>query len=134
MINKEYLKEMGLSEEVIASILKHEEEDNGRTKFKQSLSDAIKEMEPQDEEIILKLFETKGLHLENGEIEGLKERLLAFKEKYPFLFKENDLPKIVSSTNAKKGITVERFKKMSYKERADLYKKNPKLYNELLNA
>ena len=124
MINKEYLKEMGLSEEVIASILKHEEEDNGRTKFKQILSDAIKEMEPQDEEIILKLFETKGL----------KERLLAFKEKYPFLFKENDLPKIVSSTNAKKGITVERFKKMSYKERADLYKKNPKLYNELLNA
>ena len=134
MINEEFLKELGLDEKIINTILEKNNETNNKMKFQELLRKAIEELNPHDIDVILKLFDTKSLKFENGEITNLEENLKLFKEKYPFLFKNTDIPQIVSSTNSGKSISAEEFKKMSYKERSELYKKNPKLYKTLLNA
>ena len=134
MISEEFLKELGLDEKIIASILQKNNENINKLKFQELLKKAIEELNPYDIDVIFKLFKTDNLKYENGEIEGLSEKLNAFKEKYPFLFKNTEIPQIVSSTKAGKNITADEFKKMSYSQRAELYKKNPKLYKTLLNA
>ena len=134
MINEEFLKSLGLDEKITATILQKNNENINKLKFQELLKKAIEELNPHDIDVIFKLFDTSKLKFENGEITGLAEKLNAFKEKYPFLFKNTDIPQIVSSTKAAKSVTAEEFKKMSYTERAELYKKNPKLYKTLLNA
>jgi len=134
MINEEFLKSLGLDEKIIASILQKNNENINKLKFQELLKKAVEELKPHDIDVILKLFDTDNLKYENGEIKGLAEKLDAFREKYPFLFKNTDIPQIVSSTKATKSVTADEFKKMSYTQRAELYKKNPKLYKTLLNA
>ena len=134
MINEEFLKELGLDEKVITAILEKSNETNNKLKFQELLKKAIEKLNPHNIDVVLKLLDTTELKLENGEIANLEEHLNRFKEKYPFLFKNVEIPQIISSTKSGKSISAEEFKKMSYSERAELYKKNPKLYKTLLNA
>ena len=134
MINEEFLKELGLDEKVITAILEKSNETNNKLKFQELLKKAIEKLNPHNIDVVLKLLDTTELKLENGEIANLEEHLNRFKEKYPFLFKNVEIPQIISSTKSGKTISAEEFKKMSYSERAELYKKNPKLYKTLLNA
>lgn len=134
MINEEFLKELGLDEKVITAILKKSSETNNKLKFQELLKKAVEKLNPHNIDMVLKLLDTKELKLENGEITNLEETLNVFKEKYPFLFKNAEIPQIISSTKSGKSISAEEFNKMSYSERAELYKKNPKLYKTLQNA
>lgn len=134
MINEEFLKELGLDEKVITAILEKSNENSNKLKFQELLRKAVEKLSPYDIDVVLKLLDTKELRFENGEIVNIEEKLNKFKEKYPFLFKNTEIPQIISSTKSGKAISAEEFKKMSYKERAELYKKNPKLYKTLLNA
>lgn len=134
MINEEFLKELGVDEKVITAILEKNNETNNELKFQELLRKAIENLNPHDIDVVLKLLDTEELKLENGEIANLEEHLNAFKEKYPFLFKNTEIPQLISSTKSGKAISAEKFKKMSYSERAELYQKNPKLYKTLLNA
>ena len=134
MINEEFLKELGVDEKVITAILEKNNETNNELKFQELLRKAIENLNPHDIDVVLKLLDTEELKLENGEIANLEEHLNAFKEKYPFLFKNTEIPQLISSTKSGKSISAEEFKKMSYSERAELYQKNPKLYKTLLNA
>lgn len=134
MISEEFLNNLGLDNKIIAAILENDSKNNDKLKFRELLKKAIEELNPYDLDIILKLFNPENLKYENGEITNLAEELNSFKEKYPFLFKNTDIPQIVSSTKSAKKITAEEFKKMGYSERAELYKKNPRLYKTLLNA
>lgn len=134
MINEEFLKELGLDEKVITAILKKSSETNNKLKFQELLKKAVEKLNPHNIDMVLKLLDTKELKLENGEITNLEETLNVFKEKYPFLFKNTEIPQIISSTKSGKSISAEEFNKMSYSERAELYKKNPKLYKTLQNA
>ena len=134
MISEEFLKELELDENVIMAILEKDNEINNELKFQELLKNSIEKLAPHDIDVVLKLLDTENLKNENGEIENLEEQLNIFKEKYPFLFKNAEIPQIISSTKSGKSISAEDFKKMSYKERTALYKKNPNLYNTLLNA
>lgn len=134
MINEEFLKELGLDDKTIAAILEKNNESNNQRNFQETLKKEIEKLHPYDIDVVLKLFDTANLKYKNREIEGLEEQLNEFKEKYSFLFKDTDIPRIVSSTKSTNNITAEEFKKMGYKERSELYRKNPKLYRTLLNA
>lgn len=134
MINEKFLRELGLDEEIIAEILEKADEEGQKEQFDRVLKEAVQAFEPYDAELILKLLDTEGLELADGKIEGLEEKLEEMKGQYPFLFKNGQAPHIVSSTKAGNKITAEKFKKMGYKERSELYKKNPGLYKRLLNA
>lgn len=134
MINEEFLKELGLNEDAIASIITKNKEADDKRKFQEILKKSIKRRNPYDIDLVLQLFDTENLEYKNEEIEGLEERLNEFEEKYHFLFKDEDIPQIVSSTKPLSDLTAEEFKNMTYTERAELYKKNPKLYRRLLNA
>ena len=132
MINEDFLRELGLDEEVIAKIMAKASEENDKLKFEEILKAAIEKLNPYDTEVVLKLFNAEGL--ETADEATLEDKLMEFKEAYPFLFKEDKLPQIISSTKNRNNISSEDFKKMSYKERTELYKKNPNLYRTLLNA
>lgn len=132
MINEDFLRELGLDEEVIAKIMAKASEENDKLKFEEILKAAIEKLNPYDTEVVLKLFNAEGLEMEDEA--ALEDKLMEFKEAYPFLFKEDKLPQIISSTKNRNNISSEDFKKMSYKERTELYKKNPNLYRTLLNA
>lgn len=134
MISEEFLRELGLGEEIIAAVLAKEQEEENKRRFDEIIRNAVESLNPYDTETVLKLFDTEGLEYVDGEVVGLDEKLLEFKDNFPFLFDKTEIPQLVSSTNSKKSITSEEFKKMGYKERAELYRKNPKLYNDLVNA
>ncbi len=132
MIKEDFLKELGLNKEVIASIMEKLSEEEERSLFKDTFKKELLALKPQDEELVMKLLEEEIGKIK-GNKEDIKKVLNAFKEKYPFLFKE-DAPKIVSSTKKSNTLAKAEFDKMSYKEKTELYKRNPKLYKELANA
>ena len=134
MINEEFLKTLNIEEDAISKILTTLQNDLENEKFQEILESEIANLNPYDTGVILSLFDTSGLAIEEGKIEGLTERLLDFQAKYPFLFENPDAPKIVSSTRMTEGYTKEDFNKMGYKEKSQLYQKNPGLYKKLANA
>lgn len=134
MINEEFLQSLNIEEDAISKILQTLLEDRKKEEFEKILKNEIEALNPHDIDIILSLFDPSGLEVEDGKIEGLTEKLEDFREKYPFLFINSKTPKIISSTKAPEKYTKEDFNKMSYKEKSQLYQKNPSLYKKLANA
>ena len=130
MIDEIFLKELGLSEDIIEKILERVKEAEQKGSFEKLLNEEIAKLKPHNSELILKLFEYDGTE----DREALAEKLLKFKEEYPFLFEKGDVPSIYSSTKASKRLTAEEFGNMGYKNRMELFKKNPGLYKKLTNA
>lgn len=134
MINEEFLKSLNIEEDAIKKILSTLTEDREKKQFDEILESEISLLNPHDSDLILTLLDRNGLELKDGKIEGLQEKLLDFSKKYPFLFENTEIPKIVSSTKAQEKLTKEDFNKMGYKEKSLLYQKNPNLYKKLANA
>lgn len=130
MIDKKFLEELGLSEEIISKIQERLEEGEKKDNFEKLLREEIEKLNPHNTELILELFDVE--ELEDADV--LKEKLEEFRAEYPFLFKQGDMPQLAGSTKSAKGITAEEFNNMGYKKRTELYKKNPKLYKQLANA
>lgn len=134
MINEEFLRSLNIEEDAISKIISTLNEDRKKETFQETLKKEITNFKPYNIDVILSLFDTSDLEMVDGKIEGLTERLEAFLEKYPFLFEKGEIPKIVSSTKGSEKITKEDFNKMGYKEKSQLYQKNPNLYKKLANA
>lgn len=128
MINREFLEELELGDEIIEEILRENEETAKREKKEADLKEEINASGAYDAELVAKLIKSET------ETEGEEsETLEKLKEKYPFLFQNTKLPQIVSPTKNSSGLTADEFGKMGYKKRTELYKKNPTLYKKLAN-
>lgn len=130
MIDEEFLKELGLDDELVESILTRDGEER-KIREAEALKNEIKAFGVYDEELILWLLERDGL--ESGELSDKTEKIEALKENYPFLFKNTDMPQIVSPILQHESIGSEEFGRMGYKARNELYRKNPRLYKKLAN-
>lgn len=132
MINKEFLKELGLADEVIEKIAEEAEEQDKKRRLEEALMEQIRELEACDEKLARELLKKEGLDFIEEE-EDAADNVEALREKYPFLFKKGKLPRLVSPSAPEHGLKAEDFKKMGYRERAALYRKNPGMYKSLAN-
>ena len=98
------------------------------------LSSKMSELKTKDSAILKMLIDRDKITVgENGGISGLSEQLEAIVKEKPFLFGADSLQgrTPVDVPGSKNEITKEQFAKMSYKQRSELYKTNPELYNQL---
>lgn len=130
MIEKTVLEELGISEEAADKVLEKLNENEQKENYKNLVKEEVEKLNPYSSEIILKLFNAE----EAANTEELKNELVGFKNEYPFLFKNDEIPQLTGSTKTGRGVSAAEFKKMDYNKRSELYRKNPKLYKELANA
>jgi hypothetical protein len=93
----------------------------------------IKSLDGYNHKLIEKLLDKSKIKInDNGEVEGLKEAVEELEKEFP------EVKKQIQSTggganpaNTTVEMTKEQFKALSYKERVELFQKNPTLYNKL---
>lgn len=146
-MNIEFLKELGLSDEIISSVMPQIQTALD-AEYERGLSDGTAQMEElkmaqavdaalsatgaKNPQLLKKLIDISALSLEDGEIVGLDEQIEEIRQENPFLFEEeNPAPKFTLRTKSSDKITKQSFDKMSYMDRVKLYSKNPALYNKL---
>lgn len=120
-MNLEFLTELGISEEISGRIIEQYESE----RLDAALEQGLKAEQVQDFSAALMLLKDKEITHDN-----LKERIAELKNEHPALFAAS-VPKIVSGAGIKEP-DVNDFKKMSYRERLELYKKKPELYKKLV--
>lgn len=120
-MNLEFLTELGLSEELSGKIMAQYD----RERIDSALEQELKTEQVQDFTAAVALLKDKEITYEN-----MKERIAELKNEHPALFSMS-VPKIVSAAGAKE-IDADEFKKMSYRERLELYKQKPELYKKLV--
>ena len=120
-MNLEFLTELGISEEMSAKIMQQYDSE----RLDAALEQGLKAEQVQDYSAAVALLKDKEITYEN-----LKERITELKNEHPALFALS-VPKIVSAAGAKE-IDADEFKKMSYRERLELYKQKPELYKKLV--
>ncbi len=120
-MNLEFLTELGISEEVSGQIMQKYNSE----RLEAALEQGLKAEQVQDFSAAVALLKDKEITHEN-----LGERISELKNEHPALF-AIPVPKIVSSAGAKE-LDADEFKKMSYRERLELYKQKPELYKKLV--
>lgn len=123
MIDRGFLTELGIDEETGSLIMEKYE----REKLDESIASELDAAGSIDAEAALAMLDKEGLTSEN-----LKDRVVALKESHPALFKTKQ-PRIISNAENKFSINKEGFSKMSYRERLELFKKNPDTYKRLVD-
>ncbi len=120
-MNLEFLTELGISEELSGKIMQQYDSERMETALKESL---------ENEKV--KDFSAAVLLLKDKELthENLKEKVEELKNEHPLLF-ASTVPKIVSAAGGAEP-DADDFKKMSYRERLELYQKKPELYKKLV--
>ena len=146
-MNNEFLKELGLSEEIISSVMA-EKQTALDAEYERGLSEGTAQMEEfktaqavdaalssvgaKNPELLKKLIDISAISSEDGEIIGLDEQIEKLRQDNPFLFEEeNPAPKFTLRPKTSDKITKQSFDRMSYMDRVKLYSKNPALYNKL---
>lgn len=119
-MNEEFLKELGIEEEVYTKILEVYEGEKLQGKIK----DSLMENGVLDEAAAIALLDKEGICAEN-----LSERIENLKNSHPSVFK-TELPKIISNAEPKESVDKRKFDKMTYRERLDLFKKSPDAYKK----
>lgn len=120
-MNLEFLTELGLSEEVSGRIMQQYD----RERLDAELEQGLKAEQVQDFSAAVALLKDKDITHEN-----MSERIAELKNEHPALF-AIAVPKIVSAAGAQE-LDADEFKKMSYRERLELYKQKPELYKKLV--
>lgn len=123
MIDRGFLTELGIDEETGSLIMERYE----REKLDESIASELDAAGSIDAEAALAMLDKDGLTTEN-----LKDRVVALKESHPALFRARQ-PRIISTAENKFSINKEGFSKMSYRERLELFKKNPDTYKRLVD-
>ncbi len=121
-MNEEFLTGLGLEKDISDRILKEYNDE----KIQTGIAKAFESAGVVDNTAADAMLEKDGLTLEN-----LTERVEALKDAHPALFK-TQTPRIVSSAQQNKTIDRLAFDKMSYRERLELFKKNPDTYKKLV--
>ncbi len=146
-MNTEFLKELGLTDDIISAITEEmqsaleAEYERGLTdgtaslnefKTQQAIDEALKDFGAKNPNLLKKLIDLSLISIEEGKISGLDEQIEAIKKENPFLFDEEvQSPKFTRQPKSTDRITKASFDKMSYMERVKLYSKNPALYKKL---
>lgn len=145
-MNIENLTNLGLSEEVAASLLSEietalsSEYEKGlkdgqaqleEFKFNQAVSKILSETDAKNPEVLKALIDFSAISYEGDEIIGLSEQIDAIRQENPFLFDDGSTPKFTTRPKTSNEISKKDFDKMSYTERVKLFSKNPALYKSL---
>lgn len=120
-MNLEFLTELGISEELSGKIMQQYDSE----RLEAELRESLEKERVQDFSAAAALLKDKELTHEN-----LKEKVDELKNEHPALFAAS-VPKIVSAAGQKE-LDADEFKKMSYRERLELYQKKPELYKKLV--
>lgn len=102
--------------------------------FDYSLENALREAKAKNPKAVKALLNNEAIKLVDGKFVGLDEQLTALKTSDSYLFGEDGLKGGTPPNPAgggKPAVTKEQFAQMNYKERVDLYDKNPELYKQL---
>lgn len=111
-----------------------------KLQFEHQLDIALRESKAKNTVAVRALLDMEGLKLNDNEIIGLKDQIEKLQEEQSYLFEVEDTGEgsaggVIFSRpggNPKPGaITSEDFKKMSYREKRDLYNKDRELYRSL---
>ncbi|MEE0944886.1 MAG: hypothetical protein UIM24_05490 [Clostridia bacterium] len=121
-MNEEFLSGLGLDEETSNLIIQQYKDE----KLQEKVATELKMAGTVDEAVAKTMLDMDGLTDEN-----VKEKIGQLKEKHPYLFK-NTQPRIISAAEGKSSVDKGEFSKMSYRERLELFKKNPDTYKRLV--
>lgn len=121
-MNEEFLNGLGLDKEISNLIMQQYDAE----KLQEGIAFELKDAGTIDETAARTMLEREELTLDN-----IREKIGELKEKHPTLFKSSQ-PRIVSSAEKKAAVDRSEFSKMSYRERLELFKKNPDTYKRLV--
>ena len=121
-MNEEFLSGLGLDEETSNLIIQQYRDE----KLQEKVVAELKLAGSVDETVAKTMLDMDGLTNEN-----VRERIGELKEKHPTLFK-NPQPRIISSAKGNASVDKGEFSRMSYRERLELFKKNPDAYKRLV--
>lgn len=106
-------------------------------KFNHAIENALGAAKAKNVKAVKALLNVEGLKLNGDEIIGLKDQIEGLKKDNDYLFDDTD----PAGTGGSKGggakgggkgtITKEEFDKLSYKERVELFNKQPEIYKTL---
>lgn len=121
-MNEEFLNGLGLDKEITDLIMQQYDAE----KLQEGIALELKDAGAVDEAVARTMLDREDLTLEN-----IREKVGKLKEKHPTLFKSSQ-PRIVSSAEKKAAVDRSQFSQMSYRERLELFKKNPDTYKRLV--
>lgn len=121
-MNEEFLAGLGIDEEICGRIIAEYD----REKIESSIKTVLEKAGTVDEKAARTLLDTDGINLEN-----LEERVTSLKKEHPTLFRQS-VPRFVSAAQPTESIKRGDFEKMTYRERLELFKKNPEIYKKLV--
>lgn len=104
--------------------------------FNNTLENALRDNKVKNIKAVQALLDKDAIKLDGDKLEGLEDQIKALRESDSYLFHEDNSSGTGSSGNFGRGNrstgpTKEDFEKMGYKERVDLYNKDPELYQQL---
>jgi len=119
-LTEEFLKELGVMDDTIEKILSKQNEE----KFERQIKESLIKNGVLDMDAAGALLDRDGLSKEN-----LLERIESLKTLHPSIFKKS-VPEFLTNADTKEKLDRDNFEKMGYKERLDLFKKNPTAYKK----
>lgn len=132
-MDKEFLCELGISEEYADLIIEKNKADIDNIKINHAVENSLIKKGVKNIKAAMKLFDFDGLTTNENGVEGLEEKVNSFVSENDYLF-ENEKKPIFSAPptpNSSPAITREEFAKMGYTKRLKLYNENPQAYMEL---
>ncbi len=132
-MDKEFLTNIGISDENADIILEKAQSDMSRLQISHAVKSELLSNGVKNIDAAMKLFDTEGLSVQDTEVVGLGEKVKAFILENDFLFENPSKPifSAPSGDSGQKNISREEFSKMGYAKRLKLYNENPDAYNEL---
>lgn len=121
-MNEEFLSGLGIEKEISDLILEKYDSE----KLDERISSELVSAGTVDKAVAEAMLNKDGLNAEN-----LSERIEELKQQHPMLFK-TVAPRIVTSATQKSMPDKDKFAKMSYRERLELFKKSPDTYKRLV--
>lgn len=121
-MNEEFLTGLGLDRETSDMILQKYDSERLEEGILKELGNAG----VADVVAARTMLDCEGLNMDN-----LSQRVKTLKEEHPALFK-TAIPRIVSSAEIKSTLEKKDFDRMTYRERLELFKKNPDKYKKLV--
>lgn len=119
-MKEEFLKELGVGEDAIEKILTRLNEESLENKIKESfVKNGVLDIDAAGV-----LLERDGISEDN-----YQERIESLKTLHPSIFKKR-VPEFLGNADTLEKLDKSNFEKMSYKERLDLFKKNPTAYKK----
>ncbi len=122
-MNEEFLTGLGIDGEVSAKIIEEYEKE----KLVADIRSRLEKQGAVDTEAAFSLLDKDGISTENA-----GERIERLKNEHSALFHKKQVPKFVTEAQVLSKDSADEFSKMSYRQRLELFMKNPEAYKELM--